>query len=319
MPGVSVLIPAFRPQYLDLAIASSMAQSYTDFELLISDDSNDEAVASVVSKWNDPRLRYLKNPNRQAPGANRDHLLGLAQGKYIKFLFDDDFLLPQSIEVLVTVAEQTGSHMVFHGRHFVDAQGRTLASPLPVPAGKIEPLSRRGFFERTVGSVANFIGEPTNILFEAQAFRRLERPFAVAGFPMRFLTDVSLYINFVAQGYQVTGIGVMGSAFRQHDQQTSSAKFPAFSAGLFEWELFLRWATDQGDVDPGRFAAALTHLHRIYRQHVDQFPELAPLLELGGRPGSGGYLSEEFRELASLAYMSIDLRRLAHTRNRMLS
>jgi hypothetical protein len=305
MPDVSILMPAFRPQYLDTAIASALAQTYTDFELIISDDSADESVASVVSKWRDPRIQYGKNPDRQAPGANRDRLLSLATGRYIKFLFDDDFLLPQSIESLVGIAEQTSSQLVFHGRHYIDEWGRVLGSPLPLPPGRFETLSRPVFFERVIGGINNFIGEPTNILFERSAFCELEHPFAVGGFPMRFLTDVSLYLNFVTHGYSVTGLGMIGSAFRQHGQQTSNATYAGYSAGLFEWELFLRWGMSQGDLQPARYEAAIAHLHGLCRPHLENFPELAPFIELAGRPGPDGYWSEAFRALATRAYQAI--------------
>jgi hypothetical protein len=316
MPEVSILTPAFRPQYLDLTIASALAQTYTDFELLISDDSSDESVASVVSKWQDPRIRYCKNPRRQMPGANRDHLLGLASGRYVKFLFDDDFLFPQSVETLVEIAELTQSQLVFHGRHYVDEAGRVLSSPLPVPLGQYETLTRPVFFDRLVGSINNFIGEPSNILFERSAYQRLKAPFAVGGFPMRFLTDVSLYLNFIVQGYRVTGVGMMGSAFRQHAQQTSNESYPGFSAGLFEWELFMRWAMEEGDLQPERYEAGLAHLHGLYRPHLADFPELGPLLELAGEPGAGGYWSREFRDCATRAYKAIEARVLARKQAR---
>ena len=49
-PSVSILIPAFRPDWLDVAVASALAQTHNDFELLVSDDSAGDAVASVMSK-----------------------------------------------------------------------------------------------------------------------------------------------------------------------------------------------------------------------------------------------------------------------------
>jgi glycosyltransferase involved in cell wall biosynthesis len=309
MPLVSILIPAYRPQYLDLAIASALAQTFQDFELLISDDSSDPAVALVACKWEDPRIRYFRNPRRQQPGANRDYLLGLASGRYIKFLFDDDFLLPTSIATLVSVAGESGSQLVFHGRHQIDERGCVLSSPQTVPAGQWQTYARRDFFERLIGATENFVGEPTCILFEAEAYRKLPAPFSVAGFPMRFLTDVSLYINFVAQGYKATGVGLMGAAFRHHGEQTSNKTFAAYSAGLFEWELFMRWAVDAGDMEPARYARCLAHLHVKYRRHVEDFPELAPLLELSGAPGPEGFVSSRFRQVLAGAYAAIEDRR----------
>jgi glycosyltransferase involved in cell wall biosynthesis len=57
MPVVSILIPAFRPTWLDIAIKSALAQTYTDFELLVSDDCPNDGVRKTMEKWNDPRLQ----------------------------------------------------------------------------------------------------------------------------------------------------------------------------------------------------------------------------------------------------------------------
>ena len=310
MPTVSVLIPAFRPEYLDVAIASVLAQSYADFELLISDDSTEDSVSSVVSKWNDARIKFFRNPTPQLPGANRDHLLQLATGKYIKFVFDDDYLLPGSIDNLVKLAQQTDSQLVFHGRHIVDERGCVLSSPMAVEMGTFAILDRRTFFENLVGRTVNFIGEPSNVLFDAEAFRRVDRPFALEGIPVRFLTDVVLYTNFMTQGYRITAAGFMGSAFRQHRKQNSKAASPLFPAGRFEWELLLRWAMDRGDLTEEVYWPAIRLVHNGYREHMNYFPELMGFLELGGRPGPKGFWSDEMLEVAGLAYVSMESRRL---------
>lgn len=313
MPTVSVLIPAYRPDYLDVAIASVLAQSYTDFELLISDDSTEEFVGSVVSKWNDPRIQFFRNPNTQLPGANRDFLLQSAKGRFIKFVFDDDYLLPGSIENLVNIAQQTESQLVFHGRHFVDERGCVLSSMMAIEAGTFAILDRRTFFEDLIGRTVNFIGEPSNVLFETEAFRKLERPFALHGIPARFLTDVVLYANLLIQGYRITAAGFMGSAFRQHRKQNSNAASPFFPAGRFEWELLLRWAVDHGGLAEERYWPAIKLVHRGYLEYVRSFPELLAFLELEGRPGAHGYWSDEILEATLLAHMSMELRRLRTT------
>jgi glycosyltransferase involved in cell wall biosynthesis len=310
MATVSVLVPAFRPHYLDVAIASVLAQTYKDFELIISDDSSDEAVASVVSKWTDARIRLVRNPNRQLPSANRDYLLSLATGKYIKFLFDDDFLLSRSLEGLVNIAEETGSEMLFHGRHFVDERGVVLSSSLVVEEGKYGFLDKQTFFNKLIGETHNFVGEPSNVLFKTDAFRTLDRPFAIGGIPMRFLTDVALYANFLRSGYSVIAVGFVGSAFRRHSRQNSNAASPIYSAGLFEWELLLRWARDCGELGVAQYELALAKLHAGYRHFASVYPELLAFLELEGRPGDEGYLSTKFRQTASLGYMAIEMRQI---------
>lgn len=308
MPKVSILVPAIRPEFLDLCIASALCQTFQDFELLISDDRDDNAVESVVSKWTDRRIRYMKNPNKRLPGGNRDHLLSQAAGKYIKFLFDDDFLLPQSIEFLVAVAEKFGGKLIFHGRYLVDSAGRIMAAPLYQEQGMVAPISREMFFNGMVGRSFNFIGEPSNVLFEAEALCDMGSPFGLDGMRMRFLTDVAFYMNFARRDLKIMGFGFLGSAFRRHHDQTSGADQPVYSAGLFEWELFQRWAIDHGEMDFQTYQQAIANLHTAYRGYMDSFPELGDFLKLEGGGDGEKFLTNGFLETLAGAYERIEER-----------
>ncbi|HUN92744.1 MAG TPA: glycosyltransferase family 2 protein [Burkholderiaceae bacterium] len=310
MPTVSILIPAFRPEYLDVCIASALAQTLADTEIVVSDDSHGDDVARVVGKWEDPRIRYLRNPERGIHGANRDHLLRQARGKYVKFLFDDDYLMPRSVELLVKTAESTGARLAFHGRRFVDEAGRTLSSPLAVPAGQVAEITPERFYVEGVARVMNFIGEPSNVLFEAAALARFPLPFGAGGRPMRFLTDVALYRNFFEHGDRVVGLGFHGSAFRQHAGQTSARDNPFFPAGRYEWETLMRLAVDGGRLTPTQYASGMQLLAAEYRRHADRYPELAEFLELGGRPGTSAHYDGRFLELLDLADIRFAARRL---------
>lgn len=309
-PSVSILVPAFRPDWLDVAVASALAQSHGDFELLVSDDSTGDAIASVMSKWDDPRLRYFRNPRRDEPGGNRNHLLAQAQGEYIKFLFDDDFLLPRSVELLLHAAREHGAQMAFHSRYFIDAQGRQLSAPQAVPAGTTALITPEQFFRQFLGACMNLIGEPTNILLHAQTLRDMPEPFSLDGHRMRFLTDVALYTNFFARAKRVVGVGYLGSAFRQHGGQASGGKSPGLSAGYFEWELLRRWSVDAGLLDTGTYQRTAPALQKLYAGCLADYPELAPFMALQGRPEGPTYLSEAFQEAMSLAYITIDSRKL---------
>jgi glycosyltransferase involved in cell wall biosynthesis len=302
MPEVSVLVPAFRPDFLDLAIASVLAQTYQDFELVISDDSEGREVESIVARWAHPRVKYVRNPNPRAPGANRDHLLSCANGKYLKFLFDDDFLLPRSVEVLRSIAVNLGAKLVFHGRHAVGPDGSPCTGPTPqsvLRAGQVAEVPPQAIFDVMVGTGVNFIGEPSNILVDAEALGSMDKPFAMRGERMRFLTDVALYMNFAMGGHKIVGIGAALSAFRRHPQQASRPGGPIFGAGLFEWEYLARVAASSGHLGAERCAALVRRLHEQYRLLSGAYPELSLLEELPEEPGPQGFLSAS--ELAAFA------------------
>jgi hypothetical protein len=309
MARVSILIPAYRPEYFDLCIASAMAQTVQDFELIVSDDCPTDDIERVLSKWKDPRIRYVRNPTRGLYASNRDNLLRLASGEYIKFLFDDDYLYPRSIEALLAAVESTGAKLAIHQRHFVDLAGRILAAPAIVEPGTLRTIPPSFFFSHMVARAANFVGEPTNILFEAKAFRALRLPFGVRGQSFRFLADVAMLCNFARAGHAVSVVGEFLSAFRQHPQQSSNQASPVYAAGIFEWELLLRDAMDEGRLTPEEYAGGLAIVHGLYRGMLGAFPEFRDFLALPAHPRQGDHAGGDFAEALDHAYICLDLRR----------
>ncbi|MGC8463039.1 MAG: glycosyltransferase family 2 protein [Acidimicrobiales bacterium] len=319
VPLVSVLVPAFRPHYLDTCIASIVGQGFTDFELIIGDDSDGDDIASVVTKWNDRRIRFERNPDRQQPGANRDFLISRASGRYLKFVFDDDFLLPRSLELLCAAAQDQRAALAFHGRYVVDEDGRVTDRGLVAPPDRVVPFPARLVFDHVVAERANHIGEPSNILLDAETLASIDQPFGLDGMRMRFLTDVALYVNFALHGFRMAAIGRHGSCFRLHTSQASATNGPLYSAGLFEWELFLRWSTDQGYVAAEVCEAGLDELHRSYGEHLVDLPELGRFVALGTGPGTEGrYLSSAYLAALADAWAVVD-DRVAATRQPQLA
>ncbi len=339
-PLVSILIPAFRATWLNEAIASALAQTFSDFELLISDDSADDRIEQLVGKWSDPRIQYFKNPNRGAPGSNRDHLISRARGEYLKFLFDDDLLYPRSVEILVAMARKTGCQLAFHSRDIIDERGKRIGRErlfiAPDRENRLEFLRYKArrkaafldtvkmallrkpdfaivapeyFFNEMLGKISNSIGEPTNLLIHAETLRRLGKPFQVGDHRLRFLTDMALYANFFASGATVAGTSWVGSAFRRHGAQTSTPQYPGYSAGLFEWDLFGRWAFDIGALSHHRFQSQHARVMAIYNQHADIYPELRYFMDLPIGLEDGVLLGQRFDEAQQLAYRAIDERR----------
>jgi glycosyltransferase involved in cell wall biosynthesis len=312
-PLVSICIPAYRGRWLDAAIASALAQTFRDTEILVSDDAPGDEIANIVRKWSDPRIRHMRNPHRGLIGTNRDNLIRCARGRYLKFLFDDDLLLPQSVELLLGMIERSKAGMAFHSRHVVNEDGGVQYSPqFPQGSDPIE-IPPADFFGVLVARCLNPIGEPSNILLDAAVLRSIPFAYTVQQRRMGFLSDVALYTNFQHRSLGVVGTGVFGSAFRIHSGQTSGQGFAGFSAGIFEWELLRRWAVDHSHIDADTFDRGQDEQMRLYRQYVPQHPELVHFLEMRGRRAPGRFLSDEFRHALDLAYTTIALRQFSRS------
>lgn len=129
-PTVSIIIAAFRDMpVLEEAIQSALAQTFTDFELLISDDSPEQAVRAMAERHaaRDSRVRYRHNETRLGPAGNHWAALREARGRYLCILNHDDRLLPRFLESLVAPLEQDASLVLaFCDHHLIDDQGRVL-------------------------------------------------------------------------------------------------------------------------------------------------------------------------------------------------
>ena len=101
---VSVCIPTYnRPHFLKEAVASCLAQTYRPLEILIGDDSTDDASAELIPTFepaNGIVLRYHRNRPRLGPMGNVNGLFNRATGARIVLLHDDDLLLPDAIAAL---------------------------------------------------------------------------------------------------------------------------------------------------------------------------------------------------------------------------
>lgn len=107
-PKVSILIPTYNgAKYLPSSMESALSQSFGDFELIVCDDSSKDETVSIVRDYQkkDPRIRFFQNPKNLGLVQNWNHALMLAQGEWIKYLFQDDLLTPKALEKMLCVPD----------------------------------------------------------------------------------------------------------------------------------------------------------------------------------------------------------------------
>ena len=91
MATVTILLPTYeRPRYLEIAIASALAQSYGDFVLSIGDNGANSDAEHVVRNFDDARIRYVRRPENLGAMGNWLALLRDADTPLVATLHDDD-------------------------------------------------------------------------------------------------------------------------------------------------------------------------------------------------------------------------------------
>ncbi len=128
-PFFSVIIPVFnRAQLLKEAIASVMAQTCQDFEIVVVDDGSRDDPAAVAAGFGDPRIRFFRQDNAGG-GAARNRAIGEAHGRFIAPLDSDDVFLPHHLAALRTVLEGTRDVAAFARIRVDRGQGRVFLKP----------------------------------------------------------------------------------------------------------------------------------------------------------------------------------------------
>lgn len=130
-PLVSIVVPSYNhARYIAKAVNSVLAQTFGDFELLISDDASTDNSWEVISSFSDHRIRTFRQEQNLGPVGNLVFLIKEARGKYIALLNSDDAWYPEKLGKQVAVMEaQPQLGACFTWADLVDAQGREISGP----------------------------------------------------------------------------------------------------------------------------------------------------------------------------------------------
>ena len=131
MPKVSVIIPTYnRERFLPSAIKSVLKQTFTDFEVIVSDDKSTDHTKQIVRSFRDERVKYILNEGNKGVSAARNSAILASKGDYIAFLDDDDQWLPVKLQKQVEVLDNSRPNIcgVYANRVFIEkATGKILS------------------------------------------------------------------------------------------------------------------------------------------------------------------------------------------------
>ena len=163
LPAISVCIPTYNgAKYIAQTIESILNQTFTDFEIIVSDDGSSDKTLEIVGSFNDPRIDRIDRLLKVGAEANWNNAVATASASLVKLVCQDDLLYPQCLEVEVQTMSKSENQDVsfcFHLRDFVTPNSRKLIARR-VGYSNLQKYSKTDILTKVVRSGGNPIGEP---------------------------------------------------------------------------------------------------------------------------------------------------------------
>ena len=118
-PRVSIGMPVFNGEkYLEEALDSILAQTYTDFELIISDNASTDHTQQICRAYAamDSCIRYYRNERNLGAPRNFNRVFELSLGEYFKWAAYDDVLAPEYLQKCIGVLDKDPSIVLCHSK-----------------------------------------------------------------------------------------------------------------------------------------------------------------------------------------------------------
>jgi glycosyltransferase involved in cell wall biosynthesis len=248
---VSVCIPSYNgSKYLAAALESVEQQTYENIEILVSDDGSTDDTLPLLNVFA-KRTKYPFIILKHSPsgiGANWNNAMKHSKGEYIKFLFQDDLLLPNCIEEMVSVLDtEKEIGLVASKRSIIIQEEETkeikdwfenysnLQSSLELTKENRYLLDRSFFKQPHFNLIpVNKIAEPSGILFRKSLIKEI----GCFREDMIQVLDIEFY-NRVLKKSKIAILNKSLFAFRLHREQASAVNIGQDDPDIYMYKRIL--------------------------------------------------------------------------------
>ncbi len=130
-PRVSIGMPVYNGEnFLKESLDSILAQTFEDFELIISDNASTDRTEGICREYaaKDQRIRYYRNEQNLGGAGNHNRVFELSNGEYFKWAHHDDLCAPEFLERCVEELDRRPSVVVSYSKAvIIDEQGKQVA------------------------------------------------------------------------------------------------------------------------------------------------------------------------------------------------
>jgi glycosyltransferase involved in cell wall biosynthesis len=146
-PRLTLGLPAYNgEQFLAEAVDALLAQTFTDFELIISDNGSTDATGQIAQRYvaQDPRVRYIRHPVNRGSSYNHNFVIEQARGEFFKWVSDDDLYAPDLLQRCIDALDTRPEISLAHAwTAFIDDHGQiTHKVDYPLTTDVSDPVQR---------------------------------------------------------------------------------------------------------------------------------------------------------------------------------
>ncbi|WP_293776312.1 glycosyltransferase [uncultured Oxalicibacterium sp.] len=297
-PLVSIVMPAYKFQFIDKALDSILAQTYPSLELIICDDSADDQIQELIQSkhaGSNVAIRYSKNNRRLGELGSTAQAIKLAQGKYVKFLHDDDVLVPECVTELCAIMEKENDiALASSRRQRIDEDGEPLpdilATNFPFSGDVI--INGKELVSFLGDHTINFIGEPSCVMVRrTDLLEIVDTLMSLNGKVIHWVGDLALYAKLLQRG-NLAFLSKPLTKFRVSQAQYSQSGRDLPGIG------------EQGHAD---FRQAIRDLGWYRTTGSNEFVSVAPITGMAARIFKPINLLTALRNVAGLGGVSLPL------------
>ena len=135
-PVVSVIMPAYNAEkFIEEAISSVLAQSVSNWELIVIDDGSQDGTQQIVADFTrkDSRVRLIVNEENMGVAKSRNRGLDVCCGEYVALLDSDDYWEPQMLDRMIACAQETKADIIYCSYAIVDEKRKKICNDFIVP------------------------------------------------------------------------------------------------------------------------------------------------------------------------------------------
>ena len=131
---ISIITPTYNSElYISETILSIQNQTFTDWELIITDDYSSDNTVEVIQSFikKDDRIRLYKLKSNQGAGVARNHSIKMAKGRYIAFCDSDDQWKKNKLELQINFMNHNDLVLSYSGYDIIDENGKKIRTVHP--------------------------------------------------------------------------------------------------------------------------------------------------------------------------------------------